>query len=50
MSTHPCCIRIILYENDGEDNQPITMCLYVSTNGKGIPDSVKDAAQEMFIN
>ena len=48
MSKHPCCIRVIPYENDGEDKQPITMCLYVSTNGKGIPDSVNDAAQEMF--
>ena len=50
MSTHPCCIRVIPYENDGEDNKPITMCLYVSTNGKEIPDNVKDAAQEMFVN
>lgn len=49
MSRHPCCIRVIPYKNDGEDNQPITMCLYVSTNDKGIPDNVKDAAQEMFV-
>ena len=50
MSTHPCCIRVIPYENDGEDNKPITMYLYVSTNGKGIPDNVKEDAKKMFVN
>ena len=50
MSTHPCCIRVIPYENDDEDNKPITMCLYVSSNGKGIPDNVKEDAKEMFVN
>ena len=51
MSAHPCCIRVIPYENDGgDDNQPITMCLYVSTNGNGIPTNVQSFAQKMFVN
>ena len=50
MSTHPCCIRVIPYENNNEDNKFITMYLYVSTNGKGIPDNVKEDAKKMFVN
>ena len=50
MSTHPCCIRVIPYENDDEDSKPITMYLYVSTNGKGIPDNVIENAKKMFVN
>ena len=50
MSTHPCCIRVIPYENDDEDSKPITMYLYVSTNGKGIPDNVTEDAKKMFVN
>ena len=50
MSAHPCCIRVIPYESEGDSNKFITMCLYVSTNGMGIPDKVRDAAEKMFVN
>ena len=50
MSLHPCCIRVIPYENKGDGSKLITMCLYVSTNGKGIPEEVREDAKEMFEN
>ena len=50
MSEHPCCIRVIPYESEGDSNKCITMCLYVSANDMGIPDKVGDAAKKMFVN
>ena len=50
MSAHPCCIRVIPYENKGDRSKLITMSLYVSANGKGIPEEVSDDAKEMFEN
>ena len=50
MSAHPCCIRVIPYENKGDGSKLITMSLYVSANGKGIPEEVRDDAKEMFEN
>ena len=50
MSAHPCCIRVIPYESEGDSNKFITMCLYVSTNDMGIPGKVRDDAKKKFIN
>ena len=50
MSEHPCCIRVIPYESEGDSNKFITMCLYVSANDMGIPDKVRDAAEKTFVN
>ena len=47
MSANPCCIRAIPYGN-GSDPQSLTICLYVDTDGKGIPKDVKHAAEELF--
>ena len=45
---NPCCIRVIPYENN--DTQSLTVCLYVNTDGNGVPRDVENAAKEMFAN
>ena len=48
MSMYPCCVRVIPYENEDKDNKQLTMCLYVDTNGHGVPKSVQESANRMF--
>ena len=48
MSAYPSCIRAIPYES--EDSQPLTMCLYMDTNGERIPEEIKTAAKLVFRN
>ena len=48
MSENPSCIRAIPYER--EDTKSLTMCLYIDTNGKRIPDEIEMAANQMFKN
>ena len=51
MSAHPFCLAAVPYENKHTQAQtPLTMCLYVNTGGKGIPNDFEDAAHEMFAN
>jgi hypothetical protein len=45
---NPCCVRVVPYENGGEDTEPLTMCVYVHTDYQGIPEEVKKSAKEMF--
>ncbi len=49
-AANPCCVRAIPYNNDSKETQTktFTMCLYVDTGGKGIPEDLKQAASEMF--
>ena len=46
MSENPSCIRAVPYES--EDAKSLTMCLYMDTNGKRIPDEIEIAAKKMF--
>ncbi len=46
MSAHRCCIRVIPYH--GRDSQSLIIRLYVDNDDKGIPDDVKNAADETF--
>ena len=46
MSENSSCIRAVPYES--EDAKSLTMCLYMDTNGKRIPHTIYDAAQEIF--
>ena len=48
MSENPTCIRAVPYES--EDAKSLTMCLYMDTNGKRIPEKIITAAKEMFEN
>ena len=43
---NPCCVRVIPYEN----KKSFTVCLYMDTDGNGIPRDVKNAAKEIFLN
>ena len=49
-ATNSCCVRAIPYENDSKatEKKSFTMCIYVDTGGKGIPEDLKKAANEMF--
>ena len=46
MLANPFCIGVIPYENVGKDT--LTMCVYVDSDGNGIPQDIQDAAKEMF--
>ena len=48
MSKFPCCIRVIPYESEDKDDKQLTMCLYVDTDGQGVPEIVKKSANKMF--
>ena len=49
MAANPCCIRAIPYESsDQPQRKPITVCLYVYTNGKEIKDDLEKVAMETF--
>ena len=51
MSAHPFCLAAVPYENeDTQAQKPLTMCLYVNSGGKEIPNDFKDAAYETFAN
>ena len=50
MSKFPCCIRVIPYESEDKDEKQLTMCLYVDTDGQGVPENVKESANKMFSN
>ena len=43
---NPCCIRVIPYENN--NTQTLTVCLYVDTDGNGVPRHVESNAKEIF--
>ena len=48
MSKFPCCIRVIPYESEDKDDKQLTMCLYVDTDGQGVPENVKKSANKIF--
>ena len=50
ISAHPFCLGAVPYENEAKAEKPLTMSLYVDTDGKGIPQDFKDAADKMFGN
>ena len=51
MFAHPFCLAAVPYENkDTQAQKPLTMCLYVNSGGKEIPNDFKDAAHETFAN
>ena len=51
MSAHPFCLAAVPYKNeDIQAQKPLTMCLYVNSGGKKIPNDFKDAAHETFAN
>ena len=51
MSAHPFCLAAVPYENeDTQTQKPLTVCLYVNSGGKEIPNDFKDAAYETFAN
>ena len=49
---NPCCVRAIPHENPSEAAQQksFIMCLYVDNGNKGVPDDLKQAANEMFVD
>ena len=48
ISAHPFCLGAVPYENEAKAEKPLTMSLYVVTDGKRIPQDFKDAAHIMF--
>ena len=50
ISAHPFCLGAVPYENEAKAEKPLTMSLYVDTDGKGIPKDFEDAAHKMFGN
>ena len=45
---NPCCIGVIPYKD--HDTQSLTVCLYVDTDGYGIPPHVESKAKKTFLN